>query len=435
MSARNNRILHIDGDSFFASCEIALDSKLEGRPVWVGGGRRGDGIVIAANRLAKKYGIKTGTACFEAKRLCPSGVLCKPHYDAYRELSRQMFLILEEYAPTLVPYSIDEGFMDFSTMDAHVWRNTTPTDYVQKIRQRIKKEVRLPVTAGLANSAKLAKLATDAAKGVGFLEVPAGQEKEFLKDRPVTELSGIAKNRQRSLAALGALTFGHVAKLPSMLLKQKFGIWGQQLWLFANGQWNEPLVLEIKDRTTISSSTTLPQDEHDYEAALTFMLSEATRLTGQLRREQMQAREFSLTVRFNDFTEVGTSHRFKHPQFLNSVINDVLQQMFREIMADRKRPVRQIRIAMFNLERLDTHPTLWGRTNEERWGALDDATHELNQKLGKTALMTGAQLALRHIDESQKQPKAKCPFTPQREMITKLWGASGPGQPVQGNLF
>jgi hypothetical protein len=101
MSARNNRILHIDGDSFFASCEIALDPKLEGRPVWVGGGRRGDGIVIAANRQAKKYGIKTGTACFEAKRLCPSGVLCRPHYDAYRELSRQMFLILEEYAPTL----------------------------------------------------------------------------------------------------------------------------------------------------------------------------------------------------------------------------------------------------------------------------------------------------------------------------------------------
>jgi nucleotidyltransferase/DNA polymerase involved in DNA repair len=278
MSARNNRILHIDGDSFFASCEIALDPKLEGRPVWVGGGRRGDGIVIAANRQAKKYGIKTGTACFEAKRLCPNGVLCRPHYDAYRELSRQMFLILEQYAPTLVPYSIDEGFLDFSTMDSHVWRNTTPTDYVQDIRKRILKEVRLPVTAGLANSAKLAKLATDAAKGVGFIEVPHGGEKDFLNDRPVQELSGIAKNRQRSLAAFGAFTFGHVAKLPSMLLKQKFGIWGQQLWLFSNGQWNEPLVLEIKDRTTISSSTTLPQDEHDYEAALTFMLSESTRL-------------------------------------------------------------------------------------------------------------------------------------------------------------
>jgi hypothetical protein len=231
------------------------------------------------------------------------------------------------------------------------------------------------------------------------------------------------------------LTFGHVAKLPSMLLKQKFGIWGQQLWLFSNGQWNEPLVLEIKDRTTISSATTLPQDERDYEAALTFMLSESTRLTGQLRREQMQAREFSVSIRFNDFTEMGTSHRFKHSQFLNSVINEVLEAMFRQIMAEQQCPVRQIRIAMFNLERLDTQPTLWGRTHEERWGAVDDAAFQLNQQLGKTALMTGAQLALRHIDESQKQPKAKCPFTPQREMIMRLWGAEGPAKAAQEMLF
>jgi hypothetical protein len=194
-------------------------------------------------------------------------------------------------------------------------------------------------------------------------------------------------------------------------------------------------VLEVKDRTTISSSTTLPQDEHDYEAALTFMLSEAMRLTGQLRRELMQAREFSVAVRFNDFTEVATGHRFKHPQFLNSIINDALTAMFREIMPPMGRPVRQIRIAMYNLEKLDPHPTLWGRTHAERWGALAAATHQLNQKLGKTALMTGAQFALRHIDESQQQPKAKCPFTPQREMIAKLWGTPGSARPIQGTLF
>jgi hypothetical protein len=118
---------------------------------------------------------------------------------------------------------------------------------------------------------------------------------------------------------------------------------------------------------------------------------------------------------------------------LNSVINEALEQMFRGIMAGQWLPVRQIRIAMYNLERLDTQPTLWGRTHEERWGAVDDAAYRLNEKLGKTALMTGAQYALRHGDESQKQPKAKCPFTPQREMITKLWGANGPAS--QQTLF
>ena len=419
-----NRILHVDGDSFFASCEIALDKKLEGRAVWVGGGRRGDGIVIAANRAAKKFGVKTGMACFEAARLCPRGVLCKPHYDEYRRLSAEMFHILEQYSPTLVPASIDECFLDFTTMDHHVWRHITPADYVGEIRSRIQSEVGLPVSAGLASSSQLAKLATDAGKP-GFIEVKPGEEKEFLKDRPVRELSGIGKNRQRSLAVLGALTFGHVAKLPSMLLQQKFGIWGQQLWLFANGRWSEPLLLTIKDRASISSNTTLPYDEPDYEAALTFALSEATRLTGQLRREQLQAREVSLAIRFNDFSETGGSHRFAHAQFQNSVINATLEGIFRDVMSSAFKPVRQIRIAFWNLARLDTQPTLWGTTDAERWGALDDAAHKLNTQLGqphKPALMTGAQLALRALDDAHKQPKAKCPFVPQREMVKKLWG-------------
>jgi len=415
------RILHVDGDSFFASCEIALNPKLDGRPVWVGGGRRGDGIVIAANRTAKKFGIKTGMACFEAARLCPRGVLCKPHYDDYRELSRRMFRILEEYSPILVPTSIDEGFLEFTAMEHHVWRNTTPAQYVTELRDRVKHEVGLPVSAGLGNSARLAKLATDAGKP-GFLEIPPGTEKEFLRDRSVRELSGIAKNRQRSLAALGATTFGHVARLPSHLLQKKFGIWGQQLWLFANGLWNEPLILKIQDRTTISSNTTLPYDEPDYEAALTFALSEMTRLVGQLRREQLQARELALTIRFNDFTEVGGGHRFREPQFLNSTINAVLEGIFRDIMSAQAKPVRQIRVALWNLHPLDTQPTLWGRTHAERWAALDDATHTLNSQLGKTVLITGAQLALRSLDNRHKTPKAKCPFVPQREMIKKLWG-------------
>jgi hypothetical protein len=216
-----------------------------------------------------------------------------------------------------------------------------------------------------------------------------------------------------------------VAELPSTLLRQKFGIWGQQLWLFANGQWNEPLLLEVKDRTTISSNTTLPYNETDYEAALTFALSEATRLVGQLRREQMQARELSLTIRFDDFTETGGSHRFREPQFLNSVINGQLEEIFRTIMGGQCKPVRQIRIAFWNLERLDTQPTLWGRTAAERWGALDNAAHELNTQFSrpeKPALMTGAQLALRQLDDAHKRPKAKCPFAPQREIVRKLWG-------------
>ena len=96
--------------------------------------------------------------------------------------------------------------------------------------------------------------------------------------------------------------------------------------------------------------------------------------------------------------------------------------MFRGILCGQFKPVRQIRIAFWNLSRLDTQPTLWSRTDAERWGALDDAAHELNSRFGKTSLMTGAQLALREMEDSFKNPKAKCPFVPQREMVKKLWG-------------
>jgi len=210
-----------------------------------------------------------------------------------------------------------------------------------------------------------------------------------------------------------------------MLLKQRFGIWGQQLWLFANGKWSEPLLLEVKDRASISSNTTLPYDDPDYEAALTFALSETTRLVGQLRREKLQPREVSLTIRFNDFTEAGDTHRFQHPQFQNSVINAALEGMFREVMRSAVKPVRQIRIGFWNLSRLDTQPTLWGTTDAERWGALDEAAHKLNTQFSRPenpTLMTGAQLALRQLDGAHKNPKAKCPFVPQREMVKKLWG-------------
>jgi DNA polymerase-4 len=222
-----NRILHVDGDSFFASCEIAQrETAGPARMGWRRAARRR--YCHRRESRGKKFGVTTGMACFEAKRLCPRGVLCRPHYDQYREISQQMFEVLEQYSPMLVPISIDEGFLDLTTMDSVVWRNTSAEKYVREICDRITREVKIPVSTGLANSSRLAKLATDAAKP-GFIEIKPGEEKEFLKDRSVRELSGLGKNRQRTLAALGAQTFGHVAKMPSMLLKQKFGIWGQQL--------------------------------------------------------------------------------------------------------------------------------------------------------------------------------------------------------------
>jgi len=416
--AQQLRILHVDGDTFFASCEIAMDASLSGRPVWVGGGRTGDGIVIAANRLAKRYGIGTGTACFEAKRLCPHGVLARPHYDDYRRISRKMFRVMERYTPTLLPASIDEGFLDLTAMERYVWRARSAVDYVNRLRGEIERTVGVPVSAGLGGSMWAAKLATGVGKP-GFCEIPPGREREFLADRPLSELAGCGKRRERALAAFGAHTFGDVARMPSILLRKRFGIWGQQLWLFARGEWTEPVKVEEKDRTTISSSTTLPVDEPNYDAGLIFLLSEATRLTGQLRREGLQTRELFVSIRFSDFERIGSEYRFRHSQFRNSVINEVVERLYWDAMRGAHKAIRQICVGFSNLERLDTQPTLWGSTDAECWGAIDDALQPLERRFGENAIMTGAQFALKKQNDFFNLPPAKCPFGPREATLKK----------------
>ncbi len=179
---------------------------------------------------------------FRGEAVCPRGVLCRPHSDEYRRISAEMFHVLEQYLPTLVPISIDEGFLDFTTMDSVVWRDTTPEKYVREICDRIAREVKIPVSAGLANSSRLAKLATDAAKP-GFHRNQTRRGKG-ISERPLRARAFRHRQEPPScVAALGAMTFGHVAKLPSPWPKKKFAIWGIAEG-FANGLWNEPL-LEI----------------------------------------------------------------------------------------------------------------------------------------------------------------------------------------------
>ena len=403
------RILHVDGDTFFASCEVAMDASLSGRPVWVGGGRTGDGIVIAANRLAKSYGINTGTACFEAKRLCPHGVLARPNYDDYRRISRDMFRVMERYTPTLLPASIDEGFLDLTGMERFVWRKRIAGCYVNRLRSEIERTIGVPVSAGLGSSMWAAKLATSAVKP-GFLEIPVGCEREFLSERLLSELAGCGRRRERALAALGAHTFDDVARMSSILLRKRFGVWGHQLWLFSRGEWVEPIEVKEQCRTTISSSTTLPVDEPDYNAGLIFLLSEASRLTGQIRREGLQVRELFVSIRFNDFQRVSSKHRFKHPQFRNTVINDIMEKLYWKAMLGGKKSIRQICLVFSSLQQLEDQPMLWGATDIERWSAIDYAFQNIEDRFGENSIMTGAQFALRVQNGSSEISPAKCPF-------------------------
>jgi len=338
---QTSRILHVDADNFFASCEGILSPALRGRALIVAGGRRQNGFVLSANRRAKQFGVKNGMACFMARRLCAELVVCPARPDAYKIISARMFAAMNRFSPLVVPVSIDEGFLDLSAEadGAARWRELSAT---------ILREVGLPLSGGLANSRWLAKLATDAAKP-GFLEVSAGTEKDFLAARDLRELSGIGESRAQALAALGARTFGDVAALPSMLLKDRFGIWGQKLFLFASGQWPEKLVAEVRTRTMISRQKTFPFDVIDFGRVLQFGLAEVKKLMEVLRREQLLPRELGVVVRFADFSEVRAEHRFRAAQERDEIICEMFAAKFRECVNGQTKSVRQLRIALWNL--------------------------------------------------------------------------------------
>ena len=338
---QTSRILHVDANNFFASCEEILVPALRGRALIVAGGRRNDGIVLSANRRAKASGVKTGLAVFAARRLSAGLVVCPARPDEYRRISAAMFRVINRFSPLVAQVSVDEGFLDLSGVSSGAarWR---------ELSAAVSREVGLQLSGGLANSRWLAKLATDAAKP-GFLEVSAGTEKGFLAARDLRELSGIGESRAQALAALGARTFGDVAVLPSMLLRQRFGIWGQKLWLFANGEWSEKLVVEARTRTMISRQKTFPFDVIDYGRVLRFGLVEVKKLMDVLRREQLAPRELGVTVRFADFSEASAKQRFRVAQERDELICDAFAALFAECVAGQSQPARQLRLALWNL--------------------------------------------------------------------------------------
>src|SRR5882724_651785 len=419
MPLRNQRILHVDGDCFFASCEMALDPSLKEKPVFVGGGRRGNGIVIAANYRAKAYGIITGMACFEAKHKCPDGVLVPPQYDEYRRLSLEIFRRVRYYTPLLVPSSIDEGYLDFTDSPA-VFRCRTPAELVARMKQELAEEVGVPVTMGLGSSRWLAKLATEKCKPDNFREVKEEEERDFLRNIPIQKLAGIATRRARSLRALGIWTLGDIAHLPLGLLEKRYGFLGLELWLLSSGQFRERLSLSNKPRTCIGSATTLPYDEPDYETALLFLLDQTEKVVTTFSRENLKAREMGLYVRFKDHEGRGATVKFPTAQFEPRLINPQVERLFHELTAHEEQPIRQVCINFWNLQPLELEPNLFNHDVEYKRRELHHALEQIEALYGKRCVKTGTRLLLEKDAPYLVADKAKCPFLSQREMEIKV---------------
>src|SRR5262245_55993610 len=176
-------ILHADADSFYASVEQRDDTSLRGRPVIVGAG-----VVLAASYEAKAFGVRTPMGGALARRLCPDAVVVSPRMEAYSEASKAMFAVFDDTTPFVEGLSIDEAFLDVGGLRRI---SGAPEEIAARLRERIREEVGLPVTVGLARTKFLAKVASGVAKPDGLLVVPPDAEMAFLLPLPIERLWGV----------------------------------------------------------------------------------------------------------------------------------------------------------------------------------------------------------------------------------------------------
>src|SRR5579871_4276463 len=196
-------ILHADLDAFYASVEQRDDPRLRGRPVVVGGG-----VVLSASYEARARGVRTAMGARQWRPLCPDAVVVSPRMSTYSEASRAVFAVFEDTSPLVEALSIDEAFLDVRGLE-HI--SGTPIEIAVRLRRRVREEVGLPITVGIARTKFLAKVASAVAKPDGLLVVEPDRELDFLHPLPVEALWGVGRVTGAKLHERGITTVGQVA--------------------------------------------------------------------------------------------------------------------------------------------------------------------------------------------------------------------------------
>jgi DNA polymerase-4 len=251
-------IAHMDCDAFYASVEKRDNPDLAGKPVIIGGGRRG--VVSTACYIARIRGVRSAMPMFQALKLCPDAVVLKPRMETYVEASRQIRAMMQDLTPAVEPLSLDEAFMDLSgTARLH---GAPPAVMLARLIQRMKSELGLTGSIGLSHNKFLAKVASDLDKPRGFSVIGRAETADFLRDRPVRLIWGIGPAAQDALGRAGIRSIADLLRWDRAALTARFGSTGDRLWHLARGEDRRPVSADTPIKS-ISNETTFFDDTAD----------------------------------------------------------------------------------------------------------------------------------------------------------------------------
>jgi DNA polymerase IV len=342
-------ILHADLDCFYASVEQLLDPSLRGKPIAVGGG-----VVLAASYEAKAFGVHSGMPGRRARQLCPQLIFVGGHFKDYQRLGDATIAVLNDFTPLVERISIDEAFADVAGC-THLFG--PPSDIASAIRRRVRDELGLPISVGVARTKHLAKIASQVAKPDGLVVVDPDTELDFLHDLPVELMWGVGPATSARLAQIDVHTIGQLTKLPGGSLVSLLGhAAGEKLTALASNR--DPREIRTHRRVQSAGAQSAlgkqPADERIFRPTLRHL---ADRIATRLRAKSRPGRTVAVRVRFGDLHSVTRAVTLEAPISATAILAEIAEQLVRAVLADYP-DERMISLLAISVSHLEEHSDL-----------------------------------------------------------------------------
>ncbi|MFB3817832.1 MAG: DNA polymerase IV [Candidatus Methylomirabilales bacterium] len=323
-------IIHLDMDAFFASVEQLDHPAYRGKPVVVGADPqdgRGRGVVAACSYEARPFGLRSALPISRAYRLCPQAIYVRPRFSRYAELSERIFDVLRQVTDLVEPVSIDEAFLDVTASQ----RAFGPAEGIGRLlKARIRGEIGLVASVGIAPNKFLAKIASDLGKPDGYVLVRPGGEQAFLDPLPIARLWGVGPKTEARLRQVGFQTVGQVARADPDTLETVLGNGGRELWDLAHGRDDRPVVPE-HDAKSIGAEHTFDHDTDDRDLLRCTLLGLADRVGRRLRREGVRAGGVTLKFRDQDFRTLSRAASVAPPTDVGEALFEAAWKLFERL--------------------------------------------------------------------------------------------------------
>ena len=388
MKLGERTILHSDMNCFYASVEMMLDPSLRGKPVAVCGSTENrHGIVLAKSELAKKAGVKTGMVNWEARQLCPGLIMVKPQYEQYLKYSELARNIYQRYTDQVEPYGMDECWLDVTGSRSVCGDGMK---IAESIRQEIKDELGLTVSIGVSYNKIFAKLGSDMKKPDAVTEIPKDSFQEKVWPLPASDLLFVGRATAAKFNSYGIHTIGDIAATDPDFLKRLLGVNGLQLWRYAAGMDDTPVMHKdfVSPIKSVGHGITCVSDLLDDEEVWKVMLELSQDIGHRLRLHKLKATGVQISIRSNDLGY----RQFQAPLSLSTQSPMMIAKKAHSIFLANYRwstPVRAVTVRAINLipqgtpDQIDLFTDM---RRVEKAEKLDDCIEEIRRRFGKRAV-------------------------------------------------